>query len=301
VADGLRLIGVRKRYRRGPVVLDGIDLDLVPGAPVAVAGANGSGKSTLLRIVAGCEPAGSGQVIGRPAVVGYLPDRFHASARMPAVEYLRHLAAIHGAAAGAAAAAAEDLLGALGFSGDRHAPVARLSTGNVRKVGIAQALCCAAGLVVLDEPWSGLDPAAASALNTRLDAAAAGGAVVLVSDHTGGALGLVGVRALRLADAVLAPDTVATVPETAVAVVAPGGPSDVGVTVELGCRDEPEETVRRLPGVMRWRPIPGGVEVRLPAGEGDRVIAAALDIGCSVLGVRRDDRPAAGSTGRAGA
>lgn len=69
----MRLEAVRKRYRRGPEVLAGVDLDLVAGAPVVVLGGNGTGKSTLLRIAAGCSAPSSGRVVGRPRRVGYLP------------------------------------------------------------------------------------------------------------------------------------------------------------------------------------------------------------------------------------
>lgn len=286
----VRLAGVCKRYRRGPVVLDGVDLELGAGRPVAVAGANGSGKSTLLRIVAGCEAPTGGRVSGRPPVVGYLPDRFHASARMPATAYLRHLAAIHGVPVAAAAARADDLLDALGFTGDRHAPVARLSTGNARKIGLAQALSCDAALLVLDEPWSALDAAAAVELIGWIDAAAAGGAMVLVADHTGAARQLANVTPLRLTNAAL-------VPEGPAGMAAPGGSEAAantasagleGMTVELGCGGDPAKVVGLLPAVSRWWAVPGGLVLRLPGAEGDALIAAALRHGCSVLAVSRD-------------
>jgi len=140
---GVRLAGVRKSYRRRGEVLAGIDLELVPGRPVVVVGGNGTGKSTLLRIAAGASAPTAGTVTGRPPVTGFVPGRVPASTRMPVRAYLRHLAAVHGTRQHAG-----PLLDALGFSGDLDAPVARLSTGNVQKVLLAQALGCRAGLLV---------------------------------------------------------------------------------------------------------------------------------------------------------
>ena len=153
-----RVEALHKRYRRGPIVPAGVDLVLEPGVPVVLSGANGSGKSTLLRIVAGAATPTAGQVRGRPRVVGYLPDRFPALLRLPVDAYLRHLAAIRGVPADA-------LLDVLGFTGSRTDPMARLSKGNAQKVGLTQALACGAGLLVLDEPWAGLDAAAAMTLD----------------------------------------------------------------------------------------------------------------------------------------
>ena len=78
VSRTIRAERLRKRYRRGPAVLAGVDVALEPGAPIVLAGANGSGKSTLLRLVAGASAPTGGRVVGRPRVVGYLPDRFPA-------------------------------------------------------------------------------------------------------------------------------------------------------------------------------------------------------------------------------
>ncbi|WP_344414810.1 ABC transporter ATP-binding protein [Pseudonocardia ailaonensis] len=171
-----------------------MDLALEPGAPVVLAGANGSGKSTLLRILAGCSAPTSGRVLGRPRVVGYLPDRFPAQLRMPADVYLRHLAQIRGVGVDTG------LLETLGFTGRRGEPMARLSKGNAQKVGLAQALGCGAGLVVLDEPWAGLDVDAAEVLVellTGVDAA------LLVTDHTGRAARIPGARHLALESGVV--------------------------------------------------------------------------------------------------
>jgi ABC-2 type transport system ATP-binding protein len=267
---GVRLAGVRKTYRHRGEVLAGIDLELAPARPVVVVGGNGTGKSTLLRIAAGASAPTIGRVTGRPRVVGFLPGRVPASTRMPARAYLRHMAAVHGARQDAGA-----LLDDLGFSGDLDAPVARLSTGNVQKIGLAQALGCGAGLLVLDEPWAGLDAAAAAALD-RLLAVAAATAAVLVADHTGRAAALPGAAVFRIAHGVLAPE-----------VVAP--PEAAHTVVELWCPGDPTEVLRGLPDVRDSWAGAGSLTVRVPAERGDGLLAAALARGCSVLAVRREE------------
>ena len=194
----VRLVGVQVRYRGGPVVLTGLGLELGPGRPVVVFGANGSGKSTLLRVVAGCTSPSAGTVTGCPRAVGFVPDRFPSQLQMPARNYLRHMAALHRTDAARAAHRARALLDELGFSGGLSTPMSQLSKGNAQKIALAQALCSGARLLVLDEPWSGLDPAAAPTLAGLIVARADEGAAVLISDHAHAARGLPDRRLLRL-------------------------------------------------------------------------------------------------------
>lgn len=277
----VRLEGVHKRYgRRSSEVLAGIDLDLEPGRPVVLRGSNGSGKSTLLRIAAGASSPTAGRVVGRPRTVGYVPDRFPAQQRMPVGVYLRHLAAIHDAGPDAVREAT-DLLGVLGFSAGAATPMLQLSKGNAQKVGLAQALTCGAGLVVLDEPWSGLDADASPALSARLDAMAAAGTVVLVADHTAHGPRLAGARVFRVDAGTLRPEE--ATPQ-----------SDEITLIELAGDGDPRSAVRALPPGTETRVVPASgsatwrLRLRVPASEGDAVLAAALARGATVLSVRRE-------------
>jgi ABC-type multidrug transport system ATPase subunit len=251
-------------------VLAGVDLACDPGVPVVLAGENGSGKSTLLRIAAGAVRPTAGRV-SRPAVVGYLPDRFPARLRMPAENYLRHLAAIRGVPA------APELLEVLGFTGPRREPMARLSKGNAQKVGLAQALGGGPGLVVLDEPWAGLDAEASEAL-LGLVTEAAREASVLVTDHTGRAARIVGARRLLLADGL-----VRAVDDAA---AAPAGAADTApipaTAIVLRCAD-PAAVAEHLgvPGTA----ADGRLHVSVPAARADALLLAALQLGCSVEAV----------------
>jgi ABC-2 type transport system ATP-binding protein len=275
----IRLAGVRKSYRGVGEVLAGIDLELAPGRPVVVVGGNGTGKSTLLRIAAGCTAPGAGSVTGRPPVVGFLPERIPASPRMPVRAYLRHMAAVHGTPHRVAADRTAALLDELGFSGDADAPVAQLSSGNVQKVGLVQALTCGAGLLVLDEPWSALDARAAAVLD-RLLLAEAEHAALLVADHTGRAAALPGTVVLRLSGGRLQREAVAAVAGTHA-----GG----STFVELRCPADPAAVLRVLPCVEESWTGPGSLTVRVPVAKGDALIGTALGHGCSVLGVWRED------------
>ena len=269
----VRLEGVRRRYRAPGDVLKGIDLELAPGRPVAVLGDNGTGKSTLLRIVAGCTAPNSGTVTGRPRVVGFLPAHFPASSRMSVRSYLHHMAALHGASDTASLA----LLEAFGFTGALEGPVAQLSTGNAQKVGLAQALGCDAGLLVLDEPWTGLDPRASVALDEQLALVAGGGAALIVADHLGRAGGLPGAEVVRLADGLLTSAGAALRREA-------------HTVVELRCPGDPAVALRALPPVGESWSGPGSLTVRVPVGRGDTVLSAALAAGCSVIGVWQEGR-----------
>lgn len=171
----LRLSGVGKHYR-DRAVLSGVDLEVLPGEAVAVAGGNGSGKSTLLRLIARLSRPSSGTIDGTSSV-GYVPDRFPAATRMSALAYLRHLGRI------SEVPDVDDkstkLLTRLALSGGPRAPIRQLSKGNAQKVALAQALLTDPELLVLDEPWSGLDPAAYEVLGELIaETRARGGGVV---------------------------------------------------------------------------------------------------------------------------
>lgn len=179
----LRLEAVSKRYGRAAPVLTGVDLELTAGQVVAIKGGNGSGKSTLLRIVVGLSSPSTGIVTGRPESIGYVPERFPPDERLSAAAYLLHMGRIRGLTTRVASRRAARLCDRLGLIGDASAPLQRLSKGNAQKVAVAQALLVAPQLLVLDEPWSGLDSTAHGVLNELVTEAAGSGAAVLFTDH----------------------------------------------------------------------------------------------------------------------
>jgi len=179
----LRCESVSKRYGRGSWILQDVDLEVSGGDVLAVVGGNGSGKSTLLRILVGLSRPTSGQVAGRPRHIGYVPDRFTAHERVSALSYLTHMGRIRGLSGAAARARAARLLDQLALVGGRDASLRTLSKGNAQKVALAQALLVEPDLLVLDEPWSGLDASAHGVLAELIEEVAAGGGAVVFTDH----------------------------------------------------------------------------------------------------------------------
>ncbi|EHR58999.1 ATP-binding cassette domain-containing protein [Saccharomonospora cyanea] len=199
-----RLVAVSKRYLRGSAVLDRVDLDLPPGEVVGVLGANGSGKSTLLRIAAGMVRPSSGRVSGR-VVVGYLPDRFPADLRLSALGYLEHMGRIGGLSTRVARRRAGELMERLALVGGPRTPLRELSKGNAQKVGLAQALLTEPDLLVLDEPFSGLDGPAHGLVTEVVTETRRRGAAVLVTEHRPDRVTGLATRVFRLADGRLNP------------------------------------------------------------------------------------------------
>lgn len=193
-----------KRYLRGSAVLDRVDLDLPPGEVVGVLGANGSGKSTLLRIAAGMVRPSSGRVSGR-VVVGYLPDRFPADLRLSALGYLEHMGRIGGLSTRVARRRAGELMERLALVGGPRTPLRELSKGNAQKVGLAQALLTEPDLLVLDEPFSGLDGPAHGLVTEVVTETRRRGAAVLVTEHRPDRVTGLATRVFRLADGRLNP------------------------------------------------------------------------------------------------
>jgi ABC-2 type transport system ATP-binding protein len=179
----VRLENISKRYGRAHPILSGVDVTLAPGESVAVLGANGSGKSTLLRMIAGVTRPSGGTITGVPEVVGYVPDRFPATDALSSLAYLTHIGRIRGLATAASAARARELLARLELAGGMRTPIRALSKGNAQKVALSQALMVPPGLLVLDEPWSGLDQAAHGVLASLLSEVLTDGGTVVHTDH----------------------------------------------------------------------------------------------------------------------
>lgn len=179
----MRLDGIAKRYGiRSPWVLRDVSIEIPPGRLIRFEGRNGSGKSTILRLIAGvCEPS-RGQVAGRP-VTGYVPERFPPALPFAAREYLSHIGRVYGLAGADLDARIRACLDRLGGRELARVPLRKMSKGMAQKVAVAQALLPGAGLLVLDEAWTGLDAPAKAALDEAVaERLEAGGSVVYV-DH----------------------------------------------------------------------------------------------------------------------
>jgi ABC-2 type transport system ATP-binding protein len=191
VADGvLEIDGLSKRY--GSVLaLDGVSFDLGAGELFGFVGPNGAGKTSTMRIVLGVLAADAGEVRwrGRPITfatrrrIGYMPEERGLYPSMGVTEQLVYLAELHGMRAPAARAAAAHWLERLGLGDRGGEQLQKLSQGNQQRVQLAAALLFSPEVLVLDEPFSGLDPVAVDVMSAVLREQADAGISVLFSSH----------------------------------------------------------------------------------------------------------------------
>ena len=182
--------GLRKRY--GDVVaLDGADLAVRPGQLVGFLGPNGAGKTTTMRAVMRMVAIDGGTITyhGRPVGeqqrrrIGYMPQQRGLYMRMRAGEHVAYVGRLAGLGAAAADAAARRWLGRVGLGDEARRRIESLSSGNQQRVQLAVALVHDPELLILDEPFRGLDPVAVRTLAAILAERAAAGAGVVFSSH----------------------------------------------------------------------------------------------------------------------
>jgi ABC-2 type transport system ATP-binding protein len=162
--------------------LDGVTLGISSGRVTAVVGGDGAGKSTLLRVVAGTLAADAGQV-QRPARrdIGYLPANSGTYPDLSVEENLAFSAAAYGVPATEARARAGQYLDRMGLTGTGRRLAGNLSGGMRQKLGVVRAMLHRPGLLVLDEPTTGIDPVSRADVWWLVARAAADGAAVLLS------------------------------------------------------------------------------------------------------------------------
>jgi ABC-2 type transport system ATP-binding protein len=161
----LQLIDLHRTFD-GVVALDGVSFEVPEGRIVGFVGRNGSGKTTTMRIALGVLQADAGTVLwqGRPVdgVVrrrfGYMPEERGLYPKMRVLEQLVYLARLRGTPKDVARSRATELLELLEVVGDPKARMETLSLGNQQRVQLAAALVHRPDVLVLDEPFSGLDP-----------------------------------------------------------------------------------------------------------------------------------------------
>ncbi|MFC0007155.1 ATP-binding cassette domain-containing protein [Micromonospora siamensis] len=216
----MRLEDVWLRYRRGgPWVLRAATVTIGPGEVALVLGRNGAGKSTLLQLAAGVLTPTRGRVLDRPRRVGWVPERFPADQPFTVDAYLTAMGRAAGLPATDTAGAVDRWTDRLGLTRFRGVRLAELSKGTAQKVGLAQAMLRRPGLLVLDEPWEGLDAAARELVPGLVDEVLAAGGSVLVSDHRGETVRLPGAARWTVADGTVATGPAAVAPAAAHVVV----------------------------------------------------------------------------------
>jgi ABC-2 type transport system ATP-binding protein len=189
----LQIEGLVKWYG-ATCALAGLSLHVPPGSCFGLVGPNGSGKSTTLRCVVGLVryDAGRVEVCGHDVatdvrearrLVGVVLDPLQLFERLSARETLRTIAELRELDRATATARADELLDVLQLAGDADRPIAGYSHGMRKKTALAAALLHRPRLLLLDEPFEGVDPVSARAMRAMLDRFRAGGGTVMLSSH----------------------------------------------------------------------------------------------------------------------
>ncbi|ADD40295.1 ABC transporter ATP-binding protein [Stackebrandtia nassauensis] len=186
----LEIRNLRKRFGE-KTALDDVSLTVEPGQVFGFVGANGAGKTTTMRIAMGVLIADSGDVLwdGEPMGhaqrlrTGYMPEERGLYPKMKIGEQLAYFAELHGETPGGSKKAAATWLERLGLSDRSGDFVQDLSLGNQQRVQLAVSLVHDPKLLILDEPFSGLDPIAVDTMATVLSERSAAGVPVIFSSH----------------------------------------------------------------------------------------------------------------------
>lgn len=186
----LEVARLRKSYGE-LVALDGVSFEVRPGELFGFVGSNGAGKTTTMRIMLGVLEADSGEVRygGAPITrhdrtrFGYMPEERGLYPKMKVLDQLVYLAQLHGLSTNDAHTSAERWIDRLGLRDRRAEEVQKLSLGNQQRVQLAAALVHEPRVLVLDEPFSGLDPVAVDVMSQVLKEQSANGVPVVFSSH----------------------------------------------------------------------------------------------------------------------
>ncbi|HEU4514923.1 MAG TPA: ATP-binding cassette domain-containing protein [Nocardioidaceae bacterium] len=187
---GLEIVDVRHAFG-DRTALDGVTLTVTPGVITGLLGPNGAGKTTLMRVLLGVLTPDRGEVRFDGAPVdaevrrswGYMPQERGLYPAMPAGEQVAYFGRLHGLSRRDATDRAGALLDELGLGDRGQDRTDKLSGGMQQRLQLASALVHDPDVVVLDEPFSGLDPVAVESLSESLRERARRGCTVLFSSH----------------------------------------------------------------------------------------------------------------------
>lgn len=184
----IKVTGLTKAFGRLRV-LDGLDLDIVPGRVTGIVGPNAVGKTTFLKLLVGLIHADAGRILvdGLPVSadgayrerIGYMPQISSFPERLSGRYCLELLKDLRGPGAGID----EDLIEQFGLGDQLAKPLRTLSGGTRQKVNAVMAFLFRPELILLDEPTSGLDPLSSSILKDRIAVERARGRTILIASH----------------------------------------------------------------------------------------------------------------------
>ncbi|QWC85846.1 ATP-binding cassette domain-containing protein [Nocardioidaceae bacterium] len=190
LGPGLQLRGLVRRFGDLTAV-DDVSFDVPPGVMTGFVGGNGAGKTSTMRLAMGLLAADAGEVSwqGRPVTwadrttFGYMPEERGLYPKQKVVDQLVYLGRLKGLSQTDARSRAVTLLGRFGLGDRTEDPLEKLSLGNQQRVQVIAAVISSPPLLVLDEPFSGLDPDAVDDMAELLGEHAAAGVPVLFSSH----------------------------------------------------------------------------------------------------------------------
>jgi ABC-2 type transport system ATP-binding protein len=190
------MLELRNVCKRFPAVtaVDNVSFSARPGEVTGYLGPNGSGKSTTLKMITGLIGMTSGEILFEGTRIhrdllnykrrfGYVPEEPHLYSHLTGLEYLVMVGQLRGLPSKRTAERIDGLLQLLGLHGSRHSPLSAYSKGMRQKVLLAAALLHNPDLILLDEPFSGLDVTSALVIRNLLKEMARRGKVVLLSSH----------------------------------------------------------------------------------------------------------------------
>ena len=189
----LEVRNLTKRYRRIPAV-DDVSFTIRPGEILGYLGPNGAGKSTTVKVLTGLIEATSGDIlfngrdvredwIGFQRRMGYVPEEPHLYPQLTGREYLELVGRLRGLRRPVLEPRIDGMLRLFSLWGDRHSPLSSYSKGMRQKILLSAALLDNPEVLILDEPFSGLDVNTALVLRTLVRALAAEGKMILYSSH----------------------------------------------------------------------------------------------------------------------
>jgi len=189
----LAVRGLTKSFGGRPAVA-GLDLDVPTGSFCGLVGPNGSGKTTTLRMAAGLQRPDGGQVwvcghdtwaepVAVRRLLGVVPDPLHLFNRLTANELLGHLGELRGMDRDQVRSRRDELLSVLGLSEAASEQIGGYSHGMRKKTAMAAALLHRPPLLLLDEPFEGVDPVSAVTIRDLLDRYRRSGGTVVFSSH----------------------------------------------------------------------------------------------------------------------
>ena len=185
----LKVQNVFKNFGEKEVLRD-ISLSAQSGTALGLLGRNGAGKTTTIRIIMGVFFADKGEILidGKPINrdkirIGYMPEERGLYPKIKICDQMAYLAQLRGMTSKEAQKACDKWLERMSMTEYKYKKLETLSKGNQQKIQLAVTLMCNPQIVILDEPFSGLDPVNAMLLKDVIKEMIDGGAIVLFSSH----------------------------------------------------------------------------------------------------------------------